>query len=98
MALKGRDVVFWERMALGEFKERKEMIRLTTAGMLQSRSTTTTTLAKTTQQVRSSPTQDGCSLSGESIEEPVAQVGQATQLMKTADSQRIRWYILAFIY
>ncbi|EGC43517.1 conserved hypothetical protein [Histoplasma capsulatum var. duboisii H88] len=90
LALKGRDVVFWERMALGEFKERKEMIRLTTAGGLQPRSTTTTTLIKTTQQVRSSPTQDGCSLSGESIEEPVAQVSQATQLMKTADSQRIR--------
>ncbi|PGH34687.1 hypothetical protein GX50_02475 [[Emmonsia] crescens] len=100
-ALKDEDVMFWERMALGEFKERQEMMRLTTApaGNVQPRSTTGNANAnqKTTEQTRLSPAhsnagEESHSQSQENIRKPVAQsscdiVAQAAQVAKIADSQ-----------
>lgn len=110
-ALKDEDVMFWERMALGEFKERQEMMRLTTApaGNVQPRSTTGNANAnqKTTEQTRLSPAhsnagEESHSQSQENIRKPVAQsscdiVAQAAQVAKIADSQEsIHRYVRHF--
>ncbi|KLJ09434.1 hypothetical protein EMPG_15144 [Blastomyces silverae] len=85
--LEGHDITFWERMALGEFKARKEM----TQGKLQSPAAAAGTITKRIQRI-SPPTQstgenDGYSLSDDNAEEPVAQVAEAAQIAKMADSQ-----------
>ncbi|OAT07021.1 hypothetical protein BDBG_03128 [Blastomyces gilchristii SLH14081] len=85
--LEGQDITFWERMAPGEFKARKEM----TQGKLQSLVAAAGTFTKRIQQIsppaQSNRENDGYILSDDSVEKPVAQVAEAAQTAKVPDSQ-----------
>ncbi|PGG96015.1 hypothetical protein GX51_08026 [Blastomyces parvus] len=90
--LEHQDITFWERMALGEFKARKDMRQPPAPlGKLQSPAAAVSPITKAIQQIFA-PTQsnweeDGYSISDENDEELVAQAAEAAQTVNIADSQ-----------